>query len=169
MKSSQLINIQMPGVGGAGGVLHSAPMDCWWPQAKWLVVLVALSAFFTTGCGDSDPLVPVSGHVYYRGKPLEFGSVMLQPPTGPPASAVIQADGSFELEVPGLGKGVRPGTCRVRITCFEGQSPNAIRGPGGERELGKSLIPTHYSNYSDDLVVEIEPNRNEPLEIHLTD
>ena len=130
--------------------------------------VIAISVGVISGCSD-DGLVPVSGRVYYKDKPLEFGSIMLQPVEGPPASGVIQPDGTFELETHGVGKGASPGPNKVRVTCFESQKPGAASMREAELALGKSLIPERYTNYTSGLVVTIEPDDQKPLEINLTD
>lgn len=121
------------------------------------------------GCSDKEPLAPVTGQVFYNDKPLKFGAVMLQPPSGAPSTAVIQPDGSFELETPGNGVGSRIGVNKVRVTCFESQRPDVSGKSSGEQSLGKSLIPRRYNSYANGLTVEVKPSSNEPLEIRLTD
>lgn len=134
-----------------------------------LLVSLVGALIATVGCSSQETLVPVRGHVYYNDKPLEFGSVMLQPTSGAASKAKIQPDGTFELETPGLGKGARLGLNKVRVTCFEVQRPGTTQKYDGEQALGRSLIPRRYSSYSNGLTVEIKPDSNEPLEIRLTD
>ena len=137
-------------------------------RATFAHLVIAVSILVVSGCSD-DGLVPISGQVLFKGKPLEFGSVMLQPVVGPPSSGVIQPDGSFELETHGVGVGASPGPNRVRVTCFESQRPGASSGSGVELALGRSLIPERYTNFTSGLVVEIKPDHDEPLVIKLTD
>ncbi len=136
------------------------------PTLVLMVIPVAVGLM--SGC-SSDGLVPVSGRVYYKDQPLGFGSIMLQPTVGPPASGVIQPDGSFELETHGVGKGASPGLNKVRVTCFESQRPGVADSSEAGLALGRSLIPDRYTNYTSGLVVTIEPGSNKPLEITLTD
>lgn len=123
----------------------------------------------TSGCSDKEPLAAVEGCVYYNDVPLEFGAIMLQPPSGTPSHAKIQPDGRFVLETHGQGEGARIGVNKVRVTCFEAQRPGNSDPNQGEKPLGKSLIPRRYSSYASGLTVEIDPKSNEPLEIRLTD
>ena len=54
-----------------------------------LTIVVAVA-----GCGNhSRKLTSVNGKVTYRGKPLQFGSVMFVAETGQPATATIQPMG----------------------------------------------------------------------------
>lgn len=137
-------------------------------KPRCLVLLI--TAMTIVGCSEKgDQLVPISGRVYYQDKPLEFGSVMLQPMIGQPATALIQPDGTFELETPNEGKGVRQGLNKIRITCYESQRPNNSSNRGGELALGKSLIPVRYTSYTSGLEVNIQSDENEPLDLRLTD
>ena len=134
-----------------------------------LLLLVVLCA--AVGCGSGRlPTAPVEGKVLYQGKPLQFGNVMLQPDSGPMARGTIQSDGSFRLSTYGSGDGAVIGTHRVRVACFENQSPNAPPpNPTRELSVGKSLIPRKYL-YLDTsgLRVEVE-SKNEPFVFELAD
>ena len=103
----------------------------------------------------------------YRGKPLEFGSVLFQPDAGPPARGVIKLDGTFQLSTHGLDDGAVIGRHRVRIACFESQQANApARAESG---LGRSMIPSKYCNLtSSGLHVEVKV-KNEPFVFELSD
>src|SRR5436190_15065410 len=46
------------------------------------------------GCNHGPKMTPVTGKVIYNGRPLEFGVVMFQPPSGQPAQGKIQPDGT---------------------------------------------------------------------------
>lgn len=94
------------------------------------------------------PVAPVEGRVLYRGKPLEFGSVLFQPDVGPTARGIIQPDGTFRLSTYGNGDGAVLGTHRVQIGCFEGQRPGAETGDAAsETALGRPLIPRRYTRF----------------------
>lgn len=136
-------------------------------KAGTAVTFVAIS-FLLSGC-SGEQRVPVAGKVFYQGEPLEFGSIVLQPDAGPPARGSIQADGAFRVTVPGEAPGVAPGGYTVRVSCYEGQDPDANRPGGGEVPLGKSLIPNHYSSVRSGIRVEIPLEGDEALEIRLTD
>jgi hypothetical protein len=101
-----------------------------------LLLLAALA-----GCDGGPQIVPLKGKVVYKGQPLTFGSVMLQPEGGQPATAVIEPDGTFVLSTHSPGDGATVGQNRVRVTSYEGQAPDAKRSAETELALGNSLIP----------------------------
>jgi hypothetical protein len=141
-------------------------------RARLMRASVSLGMLLLTvvGCGDSRPLAPVHGQVLYNGKPLQFGGVTFQPPSGQPARATIGPDGKFTLTTPGEGEGGVIGTNQVRVTCYEGQSPDKKSAAGGEGVLGKSLIPEHYTSYeTSGLTVEIKAGQTEPVILKLDD
>jgi len=85
-----------------------------------------------------------------------------------PAREWIQSDGTFVLTTYELGDGAVAGTHRVRVTCYEGQSP-ATR-PLELHGLGESLIPEKYSVYSSSgLQVEVAPAMRAEVVLHLRD
>jgi hypothetical protein len=131
----------------------------------------ATAIFAASGCGKPSNLAPLSGTVSYKGKPLEFGSVMLMPAQGGLASrADIEANGSFTLQTVDGQEGATIGLNRIRVACVPAQKPGANSSPGGEVSLGKSLIPQHYNNFSSSgLSVEVLPENNPPLVIELKD
>src|SRR5438045_7936151 len=98
--------------------------------ALQLCMLVVLA-----GCNRGPKMVPVTGKVIYNGRPLEFGVVMFQPPSGQPAQGKIQPDGTFNLSTYRLNDGVVLGKHKVRIACYESMRPGTVNGPG-ERTLG---------------------------------
>ncbi len=130
--------------------------------ASVLVLLTGLP-----GCGRTDrELAPITGKVFYNGKPLKFGAVMIEHEYGQPATAAIQPDGAFTMATRGEGEGAVVGKRRVRIACYEAQGPGA---PVGDT-LGALLIPEKYTSFeTSELVVDIKPGGNEPLEFNLTD
>jgi hypothetical protein len=135
---------------------------------KLTIILVIASLGIVGSCGSGQlPVAPAGGKVLYRGKSLEFGSVMFQPNAGPPARGIIQPDGTFQLSTYGVNDGAVLGTHRVRVACFESQQANApARAEAG---LGKSLIPSKYANLaSSGLHVEVKPDA-EPYVFELSD
>jgi hypothetical protein len=133
--------------------------------ALWSAFALAL-----VGCRDTSHLAPLSGKVTYKGQPLEFGSVMLQPVQGGEFSrADIQSDGSFVLQTPDGNDGATIGLNRVRVTCFPGQKPGAPIDTSGDIKLGKSLIPEKYNNFSSsELTIDVLPEENPSFLIELT-
>ena len=130
---------------------------------RLFVALVCLCIL--AGCGKSYPeYFPVTGQVYYRDKPLTTGVIMFQPPSGPPATAQIQPDGSFTLITHGRADGAMPGLNQVRITSRE------MKADAAEMALGKYLIPERYSQFSTSgLSAEVKAGENDPFEFRLTD
>jgi hypothetical protein len=113
-------------------------------------------------------MVPVTGKVLYNGKPLEFGSIAFQPPSGQPAQSEIQSDGTFELSTYRLHDGAVVGLHKVRVACYESQKPNAAR-PAGEQKLGKSMIPQKYTFFDQSgLTAEVKEGGNEPFVFELS-
>jgi hypothetical protein len=119
------------------------------------------------GCGRRPTLVPVSGRVTLDGKPLEFGSVMIQPAAGPAARSTIGPDGSFTAGTFDPGDGVIVGPATVRVACYEQQRPGA-KPSDGELALGKSLIPEKYTQFETSGITANVAADMAPLELELT-
>jgi hypothetical protein len=129
----------------------------------WLAIAVI------AGCEHGPQMARVNGRVLYNGKPLEFGSVTFQPPSGQPARGLIQSDGSFSLSTFEPGDGAVVGQHKVRITCYESQRDPAARGPG-EQSLGRLLIPLRYTLFDQSgLTAEVRADRTEPFVFELSD
>lgn len=121
------------------------------------------------GCDSGPKVVPVSGKVLYHGKPLQFGTVMFQPPTGQPAIGEIRPDGTFSLSTFRPNDGAVVGKHKVRIACYESQRGGGPKGPG-EQSLGKLLIPQRYTLFDQSgLTAEVREDSNEPFVFELTD
>lgn len=120
-----------------------------------------------TGCGRRPALALVSGRVTLDGKPLEFGSVMIQPAAGPAARSTIAPDGSFTVGTFAPGDGAIVGPATVRVACYEQQRPGAPP-PQGELALGKSLIPGKYTQFETSGISVMIAAGMAPLEIELT-
>ena len=135
------------------------------------IITLGLFAQAFAGCNHSPPMAPVHGKVLYQGKPLEFGSIILQPDTGPPASSTIRPDGSFDLSTFKPGDGAVVGRSRVRITAWEGQNPalSAMKQEG-EQTLGKLLTPKKYSSFEQSgLTYDVKPSGNDNVVFELKD
>ena len=140
---------------------------------KTLPLLLAAALSGVCGCGSNQlPVAPAEGKVLYRGKPLEFGSVMFQPELGPAARGLIQPDGTFQLRTSGLNDGAVIGEHKVRIACVESQRPGAASPQATDRSepgVGRSLIPPKYANFAGSgLRVEVLAN-NIPFVFELED
>lgn len=132
-------------------------------------VAIMIAASMVMGCDSGPELAPLSGKVLLDDKPLEFGSVMLQPlEGGQPSAASIASDGTFNMETRGYGEGAAVGKNAVRVTCFPGQKPGAAAS-GGEIALGQPLIHSDYSSFSaSGLVVDVKPEDNPEYIIQLS-
>lgn len=142
-----------------------------------VLLMAAAIAVSASGCGKSRrDLATVTGKVTYKGKPLQFGTVVFQPAAGQYATGAIQPDGTFQMTTRGEGNGCPVGKNAVRIACFAEQDPAAKPGelkvgPGfGEPSLGKPLIPRKYlSCETSGITVEVRSGANEPLVFSLVD
>ena len=127
----------------------------------WLLLAIPF-----VGC-SGPKIIPVSGKVTYQGKPLEFGSVMFQPPgNAAPARGQIDSDGSFQLTTESEGDGCNLGMCRVRVTSFEGQRRND--GGSSQESLGALLIPKKYTRFgTSGISIEVAEGMHQPVLIEL--
>jgi hypothetical protein len=131
--------------------------------AGWLLIIVAIS-----GCHHGPQMVPVTGKVTLGGKPLAFGVITFQPPSGQPAQGNIQSDGTFSLSTYKQGDGAVVGKHKIRIACFESQRPGTVKGPG-EQSLGKSLIPERYTLFDQSgFTADVSESRTEPFTFDMT-
>lgn len=133
-------------------------------NVAYALLPILLLAF---GCGVKQlPTVPIEGKVFYQGKPLASGLVVLQPDVGPVAQGHIESNGVFRLSSYGKNDGAIVGKHRVRIVCREAP----VLKPGAEAMPGKLLIPPKYADFSTSgLTVEVKPSNNEPLRFELVD
>jgi hypothetical protein len=105
-------------------------------------------AFLLTGvsCGGSasqPPLFPVTGQVFYQGKPAHKAIVWLHAENAHakkdyPPRGVVQQDGSFQISTYKTNDGAPPGRYRVTISW---------RAPGKlSDEEGPELLPARYQD-----------------------
>lgn len=138
------------------------------------IILVAISG--EMGCKKQQlhTIVPVSGTVMYNGKPLQFGTIMFQPEAGQFATGTIQADGTFQMKIPGEGNGAAVGKNSVCISCLENDNPEVMNkfkssSQASEFYPGKSLIPLKYRSCdTSGITVEVLPDGNDSVIINLT-
>ncbi len=139
-----------------------------------LLVGISVVLPLLTGCNRGPEMVPVTGQVLYKNKPLEYGSVMFAPADGgEPAKGPIQPDGSFQLKTitadGDVIQGVRVGSCSVRITAFESQRPGGGGvSPDAEMMLGRSAVPRKYQSFgTSGLTVDVSPDMELPVVLNL--
>lgn len=137
------------------------------PARAGLMILLGACLISATGCGRRPTLAPVSGRVTLDGRPLAFGSVMIQPTGGPAARGRIQPDGSFTVGTFAPGDGAIVGPATVRVACYEQQRPGAT-AQQGEPTLGKSLIPEKYTQFETSGITTSVAAGMPPLEIPLS-
>lgn len=147
------------------GTLHHGQRLGWRRHAAACCLLLVL---LICGCGGQER-VPVHGQVLYEGRPLEYGSVMLQPIGGGEiVRATIQPDGTFELASPDGSSGAAPGRYLVRVTAFEAQRAQSQGPSNREPALGRSAIPKKYASFrTSGLEIEIAPGMELPLVLDL--
>ncbi len=127
-------------------------------QTRYLPLGVAM---IVIGCARPGPLrelVPVSGLVTYAMEPLSTGTIVFQPPAGPPAFARLRDDGTFALDAV-------VGTNQVIIESRAEAEPSEDARP----TRGASLIPEKYSQPGNGLTVEIEAGAPQYFEFDLQD
>jgi hypothetical protein len=108
---------------------------------------VALGLLAALGCGrDPAKLLPVSGHVFFQGKPLAGGTIVFTPDperggSGPMAFAEIKADGGFTLRT-GAEFGAVAGWHRVTVASL----PPLAAVPGSPAPREASPLPAKYTD-----------------------
>jgi hypothetical protein len=105
--------------------------------------LALLAVAFLAGCGPN--MVTVTGNVTYRGKPVESGTVMFQPESGPVARGAIQPDGSFRLKTDNLGDKMPVGNYKVRIASY--LAGTSLGPEEREATTGTLAIPRRYAHF----------------------
>ncbi len=110
--------------------VRSLPMACF----------AAVLGIVAIGCSQGpEALVPVKGHVHFRGRPLPGGVIVFVPDTargnrGGLAIAEIKPDGSFALKTNDVA-GASPGQFKVTISYV-------LAGPAGA--YPQSMLPSKY-------------------------
>jgi hypothetical protein len=129
---------------------------------------------FVAGCGGEQhpPVFPVRGVLVFDGKPAPQAVVVFTPlgakPDEPTISprGVVREDGSFEMSTYKAGDGAPVGRYKVSVFWFESWRKRSGHGD----ELGKALLPPHYSSpeTSGLPVIEVKaaPNEIGTLKLH---
>jgi hypothetical protein len=108
--------------------------------ASTLILLAAV-----LGCGRSDPFErqPLRGSLTWQGKPVKYGSVVLEPAEKQRAGAMASVrDGAFEIP---RSAGPSPGKYAVWVHAFD-KSGDVAPGtlPGQEGPPPKEILPDKY-------------------------
>lgn len=141
------------------------------PRAGWIAGLAALaSSIALCGCGDSGGFAtsPAKGKVTYQGAAVKGGTLQFRPlsagdakgGSGKPASATIQADGTFVLQTYKAGDGAVVGKHEITFTpASEADDDAASNAPPGKPYVAP---PSPYAGLGPkDKEVEIKTGNNE--------
>lgn len=127
----------------------------------------AAIALFVVGCGSSGPKTyPVKGTVSYQGKPLPLGAIMFVPEDGPTASAAIQSDGTYQVDL-------IAGAHRVQVVAIPPrQGKPDPYAEGGLDTTGfpepKPLVPAKYNRYdTSEVQIDVNPSGENNVNIDL--
>lgn len=120
---------------------------------------LAVLALLPAGCGQKTKLGRVSGRVTYKGQPVPNGAITFLPdPSGPPATAPIQPDGTYTLQTPDVGEGALVGQHAVMIMALR---VGPAMGPEERDPLPPPIIPIKYGNTSTSgLTAEVREGEN---------
>jgi hypothetical protein len=109
--------------------------------AKLCATLVVASSL-SSGCTKKDPGAIVHGKVSYKGKPVETGSVVFFPQTGPVGDGNLQPDGGYRILNREKREGIPPGSYTVVV--ISGQDQIALR-PEDPLYRVEPAIPLKYT------------------------
>jgi hypothetical protein len=149
-----------------------------------LALVSLFAAAFMLGCGNSAGLFPVSGEVKYKGEPAKGAVVYFHREGGggakdqPIPYAVVEDDGSFELESDTLGYGALPGSYSVLVEWREpGDGVTPVKTKGKTKLVKRSRIRSgpdrlkgRYLDIKQPLLhAEVKPQSNQLAAFELTD
>jgi hypothetical protein len=151
---------------------------------KWFPVVMTLgvaAAVVVAGCGGDDSGLDrrykVTGHVTYKGEPVQKGTIAFEPvnpplPAGRHASGFIE-NGSYTLTTAIDGDGALPGDYKVLISSSNiniasiAEKTKAVVHQGGDEframiKNAKSLVPIKYArSETSDLKATVGPRSQE--------
>jgi hypothetical protein len=138
-------------------------------------------AVLFAGCGvdtNRPKVVPVSGKVSQKGKPLTAGDIVFSPAGGTNgsgghiATGQIGPDGTYRLTTFNTGDGAVLGTHKVTVTVRSADEMRKMNDLGGGKiayKLPPSVLPSKYSSVeSTPLKYTVEDKANE-INIDLTE
>lgn len=105
-------------------------------------LIIVAGLVVAMGCGKRDPFgrQPLKGFVTWAGKPIQYGSIVLEPAEGQPAGAMASIrDGGFEMT---RTAGPPPGRYKVWLHAYDhsGERP----ADGREIPPPKEMLPAKY-------------------------
>lgn len=111
-------------------------------QALGLGMMAMLVLCMASGCGKRDPFgrQPLKGFITWQGKPIQFGSIALEPAEGQPAGAMASIrNGAFSIP---REAGPCPGTYNVWLHAYDhsGERPT----DGSEIAPPKEILPAKF-------------------------
>jgi hypothetical protein len=101
--------------------------------------MVVLAAVLVSGCGQSSPLIPVTGSVTLDGEPLPKAHVLFRPQNGRPSFAVTDANGKYALQYTSQSMGAVPGKHVVCVTTADDEEGDTA---------AKEILPSRYNSKS---------------------
>ena len=132
-----------------------------------VTVLVSLTFAVLVGCGDSGPQrVEVTGSVSWKGKPLDQGSLVLEPldVKSGIATGIEIRNGEFLIPA---DRGPTPGDYRIKILSYQ-PTGRQIKDEdaGGMTEEVQQVIPSRY-NVESELTARIPDDLDGGLQLTL--
>lgn len=112
------------------------------PQVSNWILAAAAIVVAASGCGTSDPFArqPLEGFITWQGKPIQFGSIVLEPAEGQPAGAMASIrDGVFTIPR-------EAGPCAGRYDVWLHAYDHAGERPADGREMAppKEMLPAKF-------------------------
>lgn len=112
-----------------------------------------LSIAALVGCGvAADPLgrQDISGEVTLKNEPLDGASILFEAedPSIPTSGGATIENGKFELP---KGRGLAPGTYKIRISAAGGNRETITDAPG-EPEVSTERVPSNWNSQSDQTI-----------------
>lgn len=138
-------------------------------------------AVLFAGCGvdtDRPRVVPVSGKVSQKGKPLTAGEVIFIPAGGTSgsgghiATGQIGPDGTYRLTTFNTGDGAVLGTHKVTVTVRSADETRKMNDLGGGKiayKLPPSVLPPKYSSVDTTPLKYTVEDKNNTIDIDLPD
>ena len=135
------------------------------PQATgWVLgIVVILSAAGCKSEPEEPPTYPVSGEVFYKGKPAAKAKIIFRPQDGstigPWPHATVDETGHYQLTFRRLNDGAKEGEYAVIITLRHGQN---------DGDVGPNILPAKYARAeTTPIKITIKPGDNVISRINL--
>jgi hypothetical protein len=142
-------------------------MKCFCRFSLPLTILLAFFVVSINGCGDNLPKrVPVSGHVYFDGKPLEMGAIGILTQGERSSYAKLGPGGKFTVSTFSENDGLMPGKHKFAVAAKEDLSPTSQKWfvPKKYSDPNTSGLEIDITGPTDDLKIELtsEPGQKYP-------